>query len=371
MSDERFMHEALALARQGQGFVEPNPMVGAVIVREGRIIGRGWHKRFGGPHAEVEAIRDCRQQGQDPAGATMYVTLEPCRHHGKTPPCTDAIRQARLARVVVAMVDPSAHAAGAGAHELRQAGVEVEVGLCQHEAEQLNEPFLKRVRTGLPWVILKWAQTLDGKISSATGQSRWISSEVSRQRVHELRARCDAVMVGIGTVRADNPQLTARGVEVRRSAVRVVVDPDLKTPMGARLIQEERPPVLLAVRQRVLEEGGPVAAVWRAKHVALLGLPELDDGHLDLRPLMEHLAQQHQATNVLVEGGAGLAGSLLRQGLVDQILAFIAPKLAGDAQALSAVRGLAWPTPQQSLLLELRHMEKLGPDVLLDYRVQR
>ncbi|MFA9479569.1 bifunctional diaminohydroxyphosphoribosylaminopyrimidine deaminase/5-amino-6-(5-phosphoribosylamino)uracil reductase RibD [Phycisphaerales bacterium AB-hyl4] len=369
--DQQFMAAALGLAARGRGAVEPNPMVGAVIVRDGQVIGEGWHARFGGAHAEVEAITNARGRGQDVAGATMYVTLEPCSHTGKTPPCAEAVIEAKLARVVIAMIDPFERVAGSGVRRLREAGVTVEVGLCEREAHELNAAFVKRVTMGLPWVVLKWAQTVDGRIATATGDSQWISCEASRRRVHEWRARVDAVMVGAGTAVADDPQLTARDVAVHRLARPVVVDPNLRTPTTGRLATASAKRLTLAVDEAVLAAGGEAVQQWQAKGTSLVGLPRLDgnEGMLDLRPLLRGLVEQHDATNVLVEGGAGLAGALLSQGLVDQVLAFVAPKVAGDASALGAVRGWTLGRMADALPLRLHDVERIEEDVLLDYRV--
>lgn len=362
---EMWMRRALELAERGRGWVEPNPMVGAVVVRPatGEIVGEGWHRRLGGPHAEVEALADCRARGVDTAGLTMVVTLEPCSHHGKTPPCADALIGAKIARVVAAMSDPCEKVAGRGFERLRAAGVGVEVGVCEARARRLNEPFLKRVTTGLPWVTVKWAQTLDGKIATRTGDSRWISGEASRRRVHELRARADAVMAGIGTVLADDPRLTARDVEVRRVARRVVLDPRLR----------------LTGDEKVFDGGGPVTVAYedregalsrkRLEGAELVPLREWCGHRLDLRPLLRHLADRHAATHVLVEGGAGLTGSLLEQGLVDQVLAFVAPRVMGDVEALDPASGSPCASIADAPRLELRTMERVGEDVMLDYRV--
>ena len=370
---ERRMRRALALARRGQGRVEPNPMVGCVLVRSGRVIGEGWHRRFGGAHAEVAAIDDCRKRGGDARGCTAFVTLEPCAHQGKTPPCTDALIAAGVARVCVAMPDPSAQVDGRGAAKLRDAGIGVTVGVCDDEARLLNEPYVKRVTTGLPWVIAKWAQTLDGSIAAADGGSKWISGKESRRLVHRLRARMDAVIVGVGTAMADDPMLTARRVPLRRRARRVVVDPQLRLTERARLIatMDESNPVTLGVDQRLL--AGPSRRMQQlaARGVEFVGLPAAaqSDRQLDLLPLLQHLAQARSATNVLVEGGGGLLGTLFEQQLVDQVVTFVAPKLLADENALSAVRGRT-PCPLDGAhRLELRSVKRIAGDVMLDYRV--
>ena len=336
------MDRALGLAARGLGLVEPNPMVGAVVVKDGEVVGEGWHERFGGAHAEVNALADCRSRGVDVRGATVVVTLEPCCHTGKTGPCTEALIGAGVARVVVATVDPDPRVSGGGRRRLREAGVEVEVGVCEAEARRLNEAFIKRVTTGLPWVIVKWAQTLDGRTATATGHSRWISNEASRAEVHRLRGRVDAVLVGVGTVIADDPSLTARPPEasdVKRVARRVVVDRSGRLPRelpGARL----------------LRDGGPTVTVL--------------DG--DLREGLRGLAGEG-VTNVLVEGGATLVGALFDAGLVDQVLVYVAPKVVGDAAAVPTVRGLTCATMEEALGLTLVDVRRLGGDVALDYRV--
>lgn len=370
MNDAIRMKRALELARRGEGHVEPNPMVGAVLVRGGEVVAEGWHRRFGGPHAEIEALRDAEARGVDPAGLTMFVTLEPCSHHGKTPPCADALIAARLARVVVAMEDPFEQVAGRGIDRLRQAGVAVEVGLLGDEARELNAPFIKRVTTGLPWTIAKWAQTVDGKIATATGDSRWISSQASRRRVHELRARVDAVVAGIGTVVADDPRLTARDVEVKRVARRVVIDPRLRIDEAASLLSDGGPPVLVACEHR--EDDPALAHKRRAleeRGVEVFGIAERCGQRMDLRPLWRRLAEQYGATNLLVEGGAGVFGSVFDQKLVDQALVFVAPKVVGDWEAPSAVAGLVCGDIADARRLSLRGVERIEDDVLLDYRV--
>lgn len=367
------MREAIRLARRGEGRVEPNPMVGAVIVRDGEIVAGGYHARYGGLHAEAEALRGCKENGIDPAGATIYVTLEPCSHHGKQPPCAEAVIRAGIKRVVIGMPDTFEPVAGRGVPMLREAGIEVEVGVCREEVEQLTEPYLKRGRTGLPWTIVKWAQTLDGKTATRTGDSKWISNELSRKRVHEIRARVDAVIVGIGTVRADDPTLTARDVEIKRTARRVVVDPRLSLPDSCKLLGTlGQAPLTVAIDERLFDDDAERLKAFADRGVELIGLPALagaGDQQLDLRPLLEHLCVAHRAMNVLVEGGSYLNGALLKQGLADQVLAFVAPKVVGDGDALGAVVGMSPERIADSAQLTLRGVEQLGDDVLFDYRV--
>ena len=367
------MYQALALAEQGRGFVEPNPMVGCVLVRNGQELGRGLHDRFGGPHAEVQALDDARSRNEPLEGATAYVTLEPCGHFGQTPPCADALIDAGLARVVVAMIDPNPRVSGQGIERLREAGIEVVLGVCEVPARQLNEPFIKRVTTGLPWVIAKWASTLDGKVATHTGSSKWISSAASRRVVHELRARVDAVMVGVGTVLADNPLLTARDVEIKRTARRVVIDPELRTPRPSYLAMgssPDDPPITFGVCASAHDGPSQRVTDYVEHGIELVPLPRRENHFLELEPLLKHLAEAYNATNVLVEGGAALIGSMMDQGLVDQVLTFVAPKLLGDERATPAVSGLMRDTIDQSTMLELRDVQRIEDDVLLDYRMK-
>ena len=372
--DEAWMYQALAMAEQGRGLVEPNPMVGCVLVNNGHELGRGYHTQFGGPHAEAVAIEDAKRRGESVSGATVYVTLEPCSHFGKTPPCADALVDAQVARVVIAMVDPNPRVAGQGIERLREAGIEVVVGVCQSQAQQLNEPFTKRVTTGLPWVIAKWASTLDGKVATHTGHSKWISSPSSRRLVHEIRSRVDAVMVGVGTVLADDPQLTARDVEVKRVARRVVVDPELRMPPQSNLAlgaEPGDPPVTIGVCNDVYNGPGQRIKDYTDHGISFMPLPRRANQYLEVEPLLRHLAEAHNATNVLVEGGAALIGSMMDQGLVDQVLAFVAPKLLGDERATPAITGLMRDRIDDSTLLDLRDVQRIDDDVLLDYRVKR
>jgi diaminohydroxyphosphoribosylaminopyrimidine deaminase / 5-amino-6-(5-phosphoribosylamino)uracil reductase len=376
MSDRQLMQRALRLARRGRGRVEPNPMVGCMLARAGRVIAEGFHRAFGGPHAEVEALRACREKGLDPAGCDVFVTLEPCCHFGKTPPCTEALIQARPRRVVAAMVDPFPEVSGQGLARLREAGLKVEAGLCEEEARRLNEPFIKRVATGLPWVIAKWAQTLDGRVATGGGDSRWISNERSRRLVHQIRGRVDVVMVGIGTALADDPRLTARGVTVHRRARRVVVDPRLRMPVEAQLVRTigDAPgtgPLMLAISQEVCDSRPEKMRILEARGVEFIGLPPVENGNaaLSLRPLLEHLAQHLGATNVLVEGGPRLLGTLFAQQLVDQVLAFVCPRVLGDEKAPAAITGFSVQKMEQALRLSLVGVRRIEGDVLLDYRV--
>lgn len=367
-NDLKWMGQALQLARRGEGFVEPNPMVGCVIVKAGCKIGQGYHQLFGKPHAEPNALKNCTQS---PRGATAYVTLEPCCHHGKTPPCTDALLEAGVRRVVVAMADPFARVAGQGLEMLRKHAVQVDVGLCQEQAEELNAPYLKRLSTGMPWVIAKWAQTLDGCIATHTGSSKWISNEQSRQVVHELRSRVDAVMIGITTALADNATLTARNVRLKRTAMRIVIDPSLKLPITSNLVKTlDQAPLLLVTSKDMLDSPHQKKLVDHG--VALLHLARDARGQLPIRSMLKKLVSEYHMTNVLIEGGAKLHGQMFGHKLVDQLLAFVAPKLLGDPSALGPVNtGRSVSSIARGMALVLRHCTQLGEDVMLDYRVKR
>ena len=330
------MARALALAARGEGAVEPNPMVGCVIVRDGQVVAEGWHEEFGESHAEIVALKQLNFQA---AGATVYVTLEPCSHHGKTPPCTKALIYAQAGRVVAAMPDPLPAVDGSGIDELRAAGIECEVGLLAEVARQLNAPYLKRLETGRPWVIAKWAATRDGKLAMADG-SRWISNEQSRELVQQLRGRVDAIVVGSGTVRADDPLLTARPKnpgDVKRVAKRVVVDSQASLSLDSRLVKTARDvPVIAAV--------AATASVEKCRQLVEAGvdiLPCAGATHAErLDSLFEHLGNR-KMTNVLVEGGACLLRTLFEMRAVDEIQVFTAAKDAGGpAPAAPSLDGL-------------------------------
>ena len=320
---ERWMRHALALAARGRGFVEPNPMVGAVVLgAAGNPVGEGWHERFGEAHAEVNALA---RAGELARGGTLVVTLEPCCHWGKTPPCTDAVLRAGIRRVVAAMADPFPTVAGGGLQILRDAGLEVDVGLCEPESRRLNAPYLKLLRTGRPWVHLKWAMTLDGKIATRTGNSKWISGEESRRKVHELRGRGDAVIVGRGTVLADDPLLTARPPGPRvASRVVVTASGDLPEHCQLRATAREVPVIVFTAAGNESKLAG-----WAADSAEVLPLPTSDTG-LSVDALLAELGRRRM-TNILVEGGAGLLGSFLDALAADELHVFVAPKLVGGA----------------------------------------
>jgi diaminohydroxyphosphoribosylaminopyrimidine deaminase/5-amino-6-(5-phosphoribosylamino)uracil reductase len=315
------MRRALAEARRGEGFVEPNPMVGAVLIRDGKILAAGYHARFGGPHAEIAALEAA---GEEAKGATLVVTLEPCCHFGKTPPCADAVIRAGVRRVVAAMRDPFPRVSGGGFDRLRASGIEVEVGLLESAARALNAPFLKRVHTGRPFVTAKWAMTLDGKTATASGDSRWISNARSRSLVHETRGRVDGVLVGIGTALADNPALTARPPGPR-AAARIVLDSRGRLPLGGVLVQTAGElPVIVAVTEHAPAES--IAMLQDAGCTVL----SFGGGQVPIGPLLDELGRRGM-TNLLVEGGGRVQGAFLDAGEVDAVDVFIAPRIAGGS----------------------------------------
>jgi len=353
--DLTWMRRALELAERGRGHVEPNPLVGAVLVRDGKVVGEGWHVRFGEAHAEVNALN---QAGEAARGATCYVTLEPCCHTGKTPPCTDALIRAGVGRVEAALQDPFPQVAGQGAALLRAAGTPVTFGLCEKEARRQNAPYLKLLATGRPYVHAKWAMTLDGKIATRSGDSKWISNEASRRRVHELRSHMDAIVIGIGTALADDPLLTARPVGPR-VATRVVLDSQARLPLQSQIVQSaQRIPTLLVTGDTALEEKkGPL----RDAGCQILQGDDMP-GRLDA--LLAHLGRQH-ATNLLVEGGARVLGSFLDAGIIDEVHVFIAPKLVGGAQALTPIAGRGGERIADGLGLADLTIEWLEGDIYL------
>ena len=363
--DELHMRRALELAELGAGYVEPNPMVGCVIAQGGTVIGEGWHQRFGDAHAEVNALRHA---GDKARGATAYVTLEPCSHHGKTPPCSQALIEAGIARVIIAMADPFPQVAGNGIQQLQEAGIDVSVGLLEAEARQLNAPYLKLLSTGRPWVIAKWAMTLDGRIASHAGSSQWISGKASRAVVHKLRGRVDAVIVGRGTAEADDPQLTARMSDATpaRSATRVVFDADAALSPESKLVKSAADiPVIIvasvdASREHVerLESSG--CEVLRIKSSSRAQ---------QIKVFLNELGARRM-TNVLIEGGGQLLGSFFDAGQVDEVHAFIAPKLIGGDAALSPILGLGIADMHDAIQLQHRHIEQLGEDVYIRGRIR-
>lgn len=329
--DEKFMLTALKLAEKGIGSVEPNPPVGAVLVKGGEIIGKGYHKKFGGPHAEINALDDCIGKGNDPKDSVLYVTLEPCCHFGKTPPCVDWLIQSKIAKVFVAMLDPSEHACGRGVNKLKKAGIEVVTGLCEKQARILNAPFIKFVRTGCCWVILKWAQSIDGKLAFAEqgkGKNRkWISNEQSRKDVHKLRRGVDAILVGVNTVIADDPLLTARPGRAKKP-LRIILDAGLKTPSDCRLLDTaDKTALLIVTSEKAITKNPGRVRQFERKGVRFLTAPVVQ-GKCDLDFVIDQL-KSYGIYRLLVEGGPTIITSFLSAGLADELIVYIAPKILG------------------------------------------
>ncbi len=369
--DEQMMRRALELAERGRGRVEPNPVVGAVVALGETIVGEGHHEFFGAPHAEVNALTAA---GDRARGATLYVTLEPCCHHGKTPPCTDAIAAAGVSRVVAAMQDPFHAVSGGGFAALRSAGIKLEVGLCETQALRLNAPFVKLNLRGLPFFIAKWAMTLDGKIATVTGDSKWVSSDASRNLVQEMRNRADAVVVGVRTAVLDDPLLTCR-LPGGRNPRRIIIDTQARLPLTSRLVRTvNEAPVWVAC--------GPSApeASLRALSRAGCRIIQLPEGHhraegperrrgVSVAALAEILGRE-LITNVLVEGGAAVLASFFEAKLVDRVKAFIAPKLLGGEHAPGAIGGAGVRSMGQAWTLGEITVTRIAEDVLIEGDVQ-
>jgi diaminohydroxyphosphoribosylaminopyrimidine deaminase/5-amino-6-(5-phosphoribosylamino)uracil reductase len=355
--DQHWMRRALELAERGRGYVEPNPLAGAVVVRDGQLVGEGWHQRYGEAHAEVNALAAA---GESARGAALYVTLEPCCHHGKTPPCTDAVLRAGIRRVVAAMPDPFPQVVGKGAALLQAAGVTVEFGPGKDEARRQNAPYLKLLATGRPYVHAKWAMSLDGKIASPTGDSKWISGEASRRRVHVLRGRMDAIVIGSGTVRADDPLLTVRPPGPR-TPTRIVLSRSGSLPPACRLIQTvAEAPVCIVT---AVSGDSPAARQLRALGCEVLCIP-MEDRRSSVLALLDELGRRRM-TNILVEGGSALLGSFRDAAALDAVYVFLAPRLIGGAAAFTPMGGQGVEKVADALPLAEWQIEQIGNDVLL------
>jgi len=359
MSNKEFyMKRAIKLAKRGLGRTSPNPVVGAVIVKEGKIVGEGYHRQAGLPHAEIEAIKAA---GNKAKGADLYVTLEPCNHHGRTPPCTEAILKAGIKRVFIGMHDPNPHVTGGGEKYLRQNGIYVETGILEKECQHLNEVFIKYVTTGLPFVSLKLAATLDGKIALASGEAKWITNEKSRRFVHHLRDIHDAILVGIGTVLKDNPSLTTRLPNKKgKDPLRIILDTHLRIPLKAKLLH-------LKSKASTLIITGPKASDKKIEALKNLGAEvmgvNLENGKLSLKELLKILGQR-KITSVLVEGGAKVAASFLKQRLVDKTYFFYAPKLFGGKH-ISMIADLDITSMEEIISFKTISIKRFDNDILV------
>ena len=363
MTHADWMTKALDLAARGAGYTSPNPLVGAVIVKDGRMIGSGHHEAYGKPHAERNALAACTES---PQGATMYVTLEPCAHHGKTPPCTEAILESGIGAVVIGAPDPNPRAAG-GAEILRQAGISVIEGMLQDECLRQNAIFFHYIQNKTPYVVMKYAMTADGKIATVTGASRWITGTAAREHVHQMRHMLSGVMVGVGTVLADDPLLTCR-LPDGRNPLRIVCDSNLRTPLDSQLVRTARdvPTVIVCAKRRDIPAGYDVdIAPYETAGCQVLSLPGAD-GRVDLAGLMAWLHME-KVDSVLVEGGAALNYSLLELGLVQRLQIYVAPKLFGGDRAKGPIGGAGVSLPEQAFLLGAPTVTSIGADSLLEY----
>ncbi len=374
--DEQYMQEALDLAQTARRAVRPNPMVGAILVKDGNILARGYHKGLGLPHAEIDALRQVTKEEAE--GSTLYVTLEPCCHQGRTPPCTKAIQAAKIKKVVVAMEDPNPKVAGKGLAILQEAGVEVVSGVLEAEARKVNEIFIHYISQGLPYVVAKYAMTADGKIATHTGDSQWITGEEARAHVHKIRADLAGIMVGINTVLHDDPLLTARLPQAVQP-VRIICDSHLRLPLTSQLAQTARTyrtivayapaantPASVA---RPQEAQASKARALEALGVELLPIPARDREYLDLRALLKALAAR-EIDSLLVEGGGTLHASLFEEKLVDKVLVYVGGKLLGGKEAPTPLEGVGVAKMKDAIPLTLEGLESWGSDALLTYRVE-
>lgn len=368
--DVKYMKKALKLAEKGEARVAPNPMVGAVVVKDGRILGEGYHKFYGGPHAEVYALEEA---GTEALGADIYITLEPCSHFGKTPPCANKIVNSGIKRAVVAMVDPNPEVAGRGLDILREAGIEVELGLMADQAKKLNEVFIKYITDEYPYIYLKKAQTFDGYIASSTGDSKWITNKKARLEGHKLRHKAAAVMVGIGTVLADDPSLTTRlkdnnGVD----SLRIILDPELETPLSAKIInQKSEADTLIISGEKAAEKNISKFNKLNSKEQVEIITFSLDkNDFLPLKKILKYLHQK-KISSILVEGGAKLSHSFLHKGLIDKLYYFIAPKIYGGSDGIASFCGKGPDLMSKAKDIEILESKILGDNYLFIAKLKK
>ena len=356
------MKRAVELAKKGVGHVNPNPMVGAVIVKNGRIIGEGYHEKYGAPHAEPNAIANC---AEDPEGATIYVTLEPCCHFGKTPPCTEAIIKSGISEVIIGTLDPNLLVSGAGAEHLKKNGIKVTVNILQEECDKLNEVFFHYVKTQKPFVVMKYAMTLDGKIATHTGDSKWITGSLARAKVHEDRHKYMAIMVGVGTIIADDPLLNCRSSAVLapKNPIRIICDTNLRTPPNSQIIKTAKDiETIIATSSTDMEKYN------NYPHCKIITIPK-KNGHIDLAQLMLKLGEQ-KIDSILLEGGATLNWSALKSGIVKKVQGYIAPKIFGGKDAKTPVAGAGIDFVREHIALKNTKVFYLGDDILIESEVE-
>lgn len=361
--DEYYMTKAIALAKKGRGKVNPNPMVGAVIVKNGQIIGEGYHKAYGLGHAEVNAFSTCKESAE---GATLYVTLEPCSHYGKTPPCVERVIKEKVSRVVVGSLDPNPLVAGSGISKLKAAGIAVTVGVLEKECYQLNKVFMKYIVTKEPFVVMKTAMSLDGKIATATGESKWITGEVARREVHKLRNEMMGIMVGSETVLKDNPFLNCR-LEGGRNPIPIVVDSRLRLPLESHLVMgaPESKLIVATLKSAALKKKEDL----QARGVRILEI-EAKEGHVDLRRLIKELGSM-DIDSILLEGGATLNEAALKACIVDEVICYISPKLIGGKNAKTPVGGEGIHKLSEAICLENMTVSKVGEDLCITGDVKK
>ena len=360
--DRQYMKMALELAQKGMGFTAPNPMVGAVIVKNGRIIGQGYHRKYGELHAEREALAVCTEE---PKGASIYVTLEPCCHYGKQPPCVNAILEAGIRRVIIGSSDPNPLVAGKGIRILKDHGIEVTENILKEECDKLNEAFFYYIQNKKPYVVMKYAMTMDGKIAAYTGESKWVTGEAARIHVQEQRLKYTGIMVGVGTVLADDPMLTCR-LENSRNPVRIICDSHLRTPLTSKIVRTaETIPTILASSSKDQQK----IKNYEELGCQVLYVPE-KNGHIDLNRLMELLGAA-KIDSILLEGGGSLNWSELESGIVQKVQTYIAPKLFGGEEAKTPVEGKGFPDPASAVLLKNSEIIRLGDDFLIESEVKR
>lgn len=363
--EEIYMRRALDLALKGVGKTSPNPLVGAVIVKNGTIIGEGYHECYGGPHAEVNAINNAIEEVE---GATIYVTLEPCSHFGKTPPCADLLIKKKIKKAVIAMIDPNPRVAGRGIEKLRQNGIETVTGILENEAKKINEIFIKYIQENKPFCILKTAMTLDGKIATRTGESMWITNEKSRYYVHELRNRVSGIMVGINTVLNDNPSLTTRLKAGGSDAVRIIVDSSLRIPLDAKVLNvDSKKKTIVATTERA--DKNKVNQLNEMDNVQVVSLP-MKNSQVDLSCLFDWLGEKG-IDSVLVEGGSQLNFSLLEENLVDKVVTFIAPKIIGGMDSKTPVGGVGFEKLRDAVILDDMKINTFDEDVMIEAYVRK
>ncbi|WP_282804528.1 bifunctional diaminohydroxyphosphoribosylaminopyrimidine deaminase/5-amino-6-(5-phosphoribosylamino)uracil reductase RibD [Clostridium tetani] len=356
--DEIYMKRAIGLAHFGEGHVNPNPLVGAIIVKDGKVIGEGYHKKFGEAHAEIEAFKSCKE---DPKGGILYVNLEPCSHYGKTPPCVESIIKKGIKKVVIGMKDPNPLVAGKGIEILKKSGIEVEVGILEDECRKSNEIFIKYITQKKPFCILKWASTLDGKICSSIGDSKWITGEDSREYVHLIRNKVSSIMVGVNTIIKDNPSLTTRLEDIKGvNPIRIIVDSKGRTPLDARIFKEEGDTFIVTTYQiqekkiKDLEKVGAKIIITREK-----------DGRVDLKYLVNYLTEIN-IDSILLEGGGTLNYSALKEGIVDKVLMFIAPKILGGENSKTPVEGEGIKYVKDCIKLKDLSIKNFKEDILIE-----